>query len=482
MDAPAPGHVGRAHVRDLFLRLLGLVFLSAFLSLLAQITALVGDDGLLPARDFLARAGGVLDAPTIFRWIGTTDGTLRGLALLGVAVSGALVCNVAPRWCLVVLWAVYLSFVTIGQDFFAFQWDNLLLESAVVAVFLAPGGLRPRDAPAPHPVAVLLALWLLFRLHVESGLAKLLLGDPSWRNLTALASYYETAPLPTWVGWWVHQLPLGAHRATALVTYVVELAFPFGLLGPRRLRAVVFAGMVAMQLVILLTANYGFFNHLSAALCLFVLDDGHLGWVAARFGRSLAPRPPRPASRAASIVLAPVATGLIALSLVAFAPLVPALREESRALAPVHRMAGRWRSVNAYHLFAQMTYVRREAVIEGSDDGITWLPYELRWKPGDPRRAPAFVAPHQPRLDFQLWFLLLGGRDVPPYFLHLLERLETRPDAVAGFFARDPFAGRAPAHVRVAAYRYAFTDIATRRATGAWWTRQLEGYYTPRPR
>jgi hypothetical protein len=481
-SAPAVERAGRAHVRDLFLRLLGLIFLAAFLSLLVQITALVGDDGLLPARDFLARAGGLLDAPTIFRWVGTTDATLRGFALFGAAVSGVLACNVAPRCCLIVLWIVYLSFVTIGQDFFSFQWDNLLLETAVLAVLLAPGGLRPRAAPAPHPVAVALALWLLFRLHVESGLAKLLLGDPSWRDLTALASYYETAPLPTWVGWWAHQLPLPAHRATALLTYLVELVLPFGLLGPRRLRVAVFAGMLAMQLVILLTANYGFFNHLSSALCLFALDDGHLGWVAARFGRSLAPRPPRPASRAASIVLATAGAGLIALSLVAFLPLVPPLREVSHALAPVHRIAGRWRSVNAYHLFAQMTYVRREAVIEGSADGITWLPYELRWKPGDPQRAPAFVAPHQPRLDFQLWFLLLGGRGVPPYFLRLLEKLETRPDTVAAFFAHDPFGGRAPAHVRVAAYRYAFTDVATRRATGAWWTRTLEGHLTPRPR
>ena len=480
MVQPAPDAFGRAHVRDLFLRLLGLVFLAAFLSLLVQITALVGDDGLLPARGFLAQVG-VLEAPTIFRWIGTGDGVLHGAALLGVAVSIVLACNVAPRWSVLVLWGLYLSFVTIGQDFFAFQWDNLLLESALVAVFLAPGGLRPGAAPAPHPAAVLLALWLLFRLHVESGLAKLLLGDPSWRDLTALATYYETAPLPTWVGWWAHQLPLAAHRATALLTYAVELVLPFGLLGPRRLRLAVFAGMVGMQVVILLTANYGFFNHLSLALCLFALDDGHLDRVAARLGRPLATTPPRSASRGASVVLAVVASCLIALSLIAFMPLVPALQEESRALAPVRATVAPWRSVNAYHLFAQMTYVRREAVLEGSADGTTWLPYELRWKPGDPRRAPAFVAPHQPRLDFQLWFLLLGGRDVPAYFARLLDGLRTRPEAVADFFANDPFAGAAPARVRVAVYRYHFTDVGTRRATGAWWTRALEGYFTPRP-
>jgi hypothetical protein len=480
MTAPAHDRFAVARIRDLFLRLLGLVFLSAFLSLLVQITALVGDDGLAPARDFLAQAGGFFDAPTIFRWIGTNDGVLRGAALVGVAVSVALACNIAPRWCLLVLWALYLSFVTVGQEFFAFQWDNLLLESAVVAVLLAPAGLRPRAAPPPHPLAVMLVLWLLFRLHVVSGLAKLLLGDPSWRDLTALSTYYETAPLPTWVGWWAHQLPRGAKRATALFTYLVELVLPFALLGPRRLRVAVCVGMVGMQLAILATANYGFFNHLSAALCLFALDDGHVGWLAARLGRPLAPAPPRRPSRGASVALAAIAIGLVGLSLVAFAPLVPALREQSRTLAPVFRAASRWRSVNAYHLFAQMTYVRREAVIEGSADGTTWLEYELRWKPGDPRRAPRFVAPHQPRLDFQLWFLLLGGQPMPPYLVRLVDGVERHPGRVAGFFALDPFEGRPPARVRVAVYRYRFTDVATRRATGAWWTRQLEGYLTPR--
>jgi hypothetical protein len=276
----------RAHVRDLFLRLMGLVFLAAFLSLLVQVTALVGDDGLLPARDFLARAGGVLGAPTVFGWIGTGDRVLRGAAVAGAAVSVALACNLAPRWCLLFLWALYLSFVTIGQDFFAFQWDNLLLEAAVLGVLLAPAG----SGRGPRRRRIRcggLALWLLFRLHVESGLAKLLLGDPSWRDLTALATYYETAPLPTWVGWWAHQMPMAAHRATALFTYTVELVLPLWLLGRAALRVAAFAGMVGMQLAILLTANYGFFNYLSLAICLFALDDG----------TGLGDGPPRPPAR-----------------------------------------------------------------------------------------------------------------------------------------------------------------------------------------
>lgn len=476
MTEPAPVRPERAQVRDLFLRLLGLVFLAAFLSLLMQITALVGDQGLLPAHAFLSQVGGPADAPTLFRWIPPSDGALRALAIAGVVLSIALTGNFAPRWCLVALWALYLSFVTVGQEFFAFQWDNLLLETAIVAILLAPPGLRPRAAPPPHPLALFLVLWLLFRLHVESGLAKVLLADPTWHDLTAPASYYETAPLPTWVGWWAHQLPLAAHRASGLCMYLVELVLPFGLLGRRRVRVVAFIGMMGMQLVFLLTANYGFFNYLSAALCLFALDDGHLGWIAARLGRPLRPRQPRRPSLIATAVLAPVAVVLVTLSLLAFLPLVPPLRDASAAVAQVRRVVAPWRSVNAYHLFAQMTRVRHEAVIEGSADGVTWLPYEFRWKPGDPMRAPAFVAPHQPRLDFQLWFLLLGGRDVPRYFSELLTQRRTHPERAASFFAVDPFAGRAPQRLRVAVYRYRFTDAATRRQTGAWWTRVLEGY------
>jgi hypothetical protein len=467
----------RAVVRDLFLRLLGLVFLAAFLSLLVQITPLVGDDGLLPARAFLSQVDGFADAPTLFRWIEPSDGALRALAIAGALLSLALVGNLAPRWCLVALWALYLSFVTVGQEFFAFQWDNLLLESAVLAILLAPGGLRPRAAPAPHPLALFLVLWLLFRLHVESGLAKVLLGDPTWRDLTAPASYYETAPLPTWIGWWVHQLPLAAHRASGVAMYLVELVLPFGLLGPRRVRVVTFAGMVGMQLVFLLTANYGFFNYLSAALCLFALDDGHLGWIAARLRRPIRPRLPRLESRVATAVLAPLTVVLVALSLVTFLPLVPPLRDASAAAAPIRRMVSGWRSVNAYHLFAQMTRVRYEAVIEGSDDGASWLPYEFPWKPGDPMRAPAFVAPHQPRLDFQMWFLLLGGRGVPRWFSELLTELRTEPARAAAFFSVDPFADRPPGRLRVAVYRYTFTDVDTRRRTGAWWSRVLEGHF-----
>jgi hypothetical protein len=377
------------------------------------------------------------------------------------------------------LWGLYLSYVTIGQDFLSFQWDNLLLESAFFTLFVTPGGWRPKHASSPHPVGVFLMQWLVWRLHVESGAAKLLAGDPTWRDLTAMVSYYETAPLPTWVGWYAHQMPIWAHQSCALFTYVVELALPMAIWGPRRLRAAVFAGMIAMQVSVVLTANYGFFNYLTMALCLFVLDDSHVRSVARRFGRALEVAPLRVPHRGRTVALLVLAFLLVPLSAVPFLPFLRPPAGLTQRIGPVRRVLSTFRSVNAYHLFAQMTLIRREVVIEGSDDGTTWRSYAFRYKPGDLDRRPPFVAPHQPRVDFQLWFLLLGGKPGAPYFDALLTRLLHDPAGVAPLFIRDPFPETPPALVRVALYRYRFTDWATGRATGAWWQRELLGYSSP---
>jgi uncharacterized membrane protein YphA (DoxX/SURF4 family) len=477
-EAPVAGRV-----RDLFLRLLGLVFLAAFLSLLVQVDVLWGRDGLLPAAPWLERlaaggAGGWLATPTLFR-LSASDGALRAAAVAGALASLGLVLNLAPRAALLVAWLLYLSFVTIGRDFLSFQWDNLLLESAFFTLFVAPRGLRPGVAPAPHPAGVFLLRWLLFRLHVESGAAKLLGGDPSWRDLTALASYYETAPLPTWLGWYAHQMPLAAHRLCGLFSLAVELGAGLLVFGPRRLRPAAFVVMAAMQVSIVLTANYGFFNYLSLALCVFVLDDGHLAALAARLGLRLAPAPPRRADATRTALLAATAALLVAVSVVPFLPFLAPGAARAPALAPVRSVLAAWRSINAYHLFVHMTRVRNEPVIEGSADGTTWASYEFRYKPGDVDRAPPFVAPHQPRVDFLLWFLTLGGRTTAPYFETLLARLVEKPAAVAPLFARNPFPESGPAFVRVAYYRYRFTDAATRRRTGAWWHRDLLGHSRP---
>ena len=461
-SAPAMFRSPRGRVRDLVVRLVGLLVVAAFVSLRVQVDVLLGSDGLLPAARWLAATSSatLLDAPTLFRLTGASDSMLHFAADAGIAAGLAATLGLAPRLAFVVAWALYLSFVTVGQDFFSFQWDNLLLETLPIVAFLAPGGLRPRRAPSPHPVALLLGLGLLVRLHVESGVAKLLGGDPTWRHLTAMELYYETAPLPTWVGWWAHQLPMAAQRATTFVVLAVEIGIaPLVLLPWRRIRVPAAAALVAVQLVIVATANYAFFNWLTLVLCLLALDDDDIA-------RLVAPSAARGARPRTDVVAWVVGGAWLVVSVLPFA--------RPQALAPVTRAIAPFRSVNAYALFVHMTLVRDEIVIEGSYDGETWREYELRWKPGDPSRAPAFVAPHQPRVDFQCWFVPLSGR-IPPWLTTVLARVLSGDATVRTLFRVDPFDGRAPRMVRVALWRYHFTDRPTRRATGAWWTRELRG-------
>jgi hypothetical protein len=464
----------RAHVRDVFLRLLGVIFLVAFLSLLVQLQLLYGSTGLLPAHAYLARVRdgrGLFELPTIFL-LADSDAALHAAAVIGAVLAAGLIFNLAPRYCLLGAWVLYLSFATIGQDFMSFQWDNLLLEAGLFSLFVTPAGLRPRHPPPPHPLATFLMLWLVFRLHFESGAAKLLSGDPTWRDLTAMASYYETAPIPTWVAWYAHQWPAWVHRATSLLTLVIELGLAPLVWAAHRVRTVVFLVMVAIQLVIVLTANYGFFNYLSIVLCLWVLDDSHLVWLAGRCGWTLPATPHRQSTTVGTVVMALAAAVLLSLSVVPFLRFTP----WAGALPGLTRILDTYRSINAYHLFASMTLVRLEAVIEGSNDGEHWEAYELCYKPGEVTRPPRFVAPYQPRVDFQLWFLLLGRRGGALYFDNLLRRLLTEPRTVASLFCHDPFGGVPPRLLRVAVYEYRFTAAAARRRTGAWWQRELRGY------
>lgn len=424
----------RARVRDLVLRLLGVVHLIAFLSLWVQLDVLMGSRGLLPA--------------------GVPDAVLHAGAALGVVASLALIAGLAPRLVLAVLWGTYLAFTTAGSRFFEFQWDSLLLEATFVSWFAAPWGWRPRGAPGPGPAATLLLLGLVFKLHVESGLAKLVSGDPTWRDFTAMATYYETAPLPTPLSWWAHQLPLGVHQATSVLVLLVEVVAPVFVIAPRRLRGGLFCLLAALQVGTQLTGNYGFFNLLTLVLCVFVLDDSHLP------GGAAAERPPCQEGRFER-------GALVVWVLLSIGPFVNFCGFEP----PLLRYYEPLRTINAYHLFAGMTLVRREVVIEGSLDGTRWEVYEFHHKPGDPTRAPSFVAPHQPRVDFLLWFARLGRHDLR-YLEQLVARLLDEPDAVRGLFARMPFEGRAPRYVRVVTYQYGFTDRATRAESGAWWFRE----------
>ena len=465
----------------IFLRLLGVVFAIAFLSLGAQVIGLAGERGILPAADYLSAVrqqlgpGAFGFAPTLL-WLGAGDGALHLLCGAGVALSIALILGVAPGPCLLALWALYLSLATVCQDFLWFQWDGLLLEAGVIGALLAPWRWmsRPGADPPPRP-ALRLLRWLLFRLMFASAVVKLSSGDPSWRHLTALQYHYETQPLPTWIGWHAHQLPAWFQELSEGVMFVVEGLAPFLIVAPRRLRFVAAGAMVGLQTLILVTGNYAFFNLLALALCVALLDDGvwPSSWRARLASRPISPRTlPR-------WIVTPAVLALWLLSLV---PLARAFHSPADFLGPVrnvYRLVAPLRIANPYGLFQVMTTRRPEIEIEGSDDGVTWRAYAFRWKPGALERRPAFVAPHQPRLDWQMWFAALSDFHQEPWFLSFSQRLLEGSAPVVALLADNPFPRAPPRFLRATVYEYHFTDRATRRATGRWWRREPLGLYCP---
>jgi len=461
----------------LFLRLLGMVNLIAFLSFWVQLPGLVGPHGLMPAQPFLDAVHAQIGAarfwelPTLC-WLFGGGAFLHVLCAAGVLLSLALIAGIAPAVCLGLLWVAYLSLCGAGQVFLEYQWDALLLEVNLLAVFLAPWVWRAGRLRADPPrLARWLLWWLLIRLMLLSGAVKLLSGDPVWTNLTALYYHFQTQPLPTWVAWYAQQLPPGMLRAACALMFVIELGAPLLLLGPRRVRHLGAALLILLQALIALTGNYTFFNLLTAGLGLLCFDDA--------FWRSLLRRPvaggPSPAPVRARWCprrgLVPAAGVVLSLTLLAAVPTLRLRFLWNGWVAGVLETVGPLRSFNSYGLFAVMTKERPEIVIEGSDDGRTWRPYEFKAKPGDPHRRPRFVAPHQPRMDWQLWFAALDYPNIDPWVSTLcLRLLQGSPDVLA-LFASNPFPAKPPRQVRAVLYDYAFTTPAVRAATGRWWER-----------
>ncbi len=444
----------------LFLRVLGVIYFVAFFSLAVQIVGLVGHDGILPA-------------PT---W--ASDSVLRALCYGGAALAILLMIGIAPTAVLVALWVGYLTLSTVCGEFLSYQWDALLLEAGLIAVFLAPAVLRDRADRLIDPPRVARALmqWLLFRLMVGSGVVKLASGDPTWRSLTALSFHYETQPIPTPLAWYAHRLPLWFDRASTLAVFVIELAAPWSMLtSSRAWRLAGFVSLVGLQALIAFTGNYAFFNLLSAALCVFLLDDETIVSVVQAF---------RPAQAAAAlkgcttgaatlrryatwtfaVVTVPVSLAMFVASFgILFVP--PPVAALADLIAPL-------RSVNGYGLFAVMTTTRDEIMVEGSNDRVTWQTYEFQYKPGDRRRAPPWVAPHQPRLDWQMWFASLTSFENAPWFGNFCVRLLQGSPDVLKLLERNPFPDHPPRYLRAVVYRYHF-------GRDAWWTRERVGDYSP---
>ena len=488
-----------ASVGALASRLLALIALVAWASLGSQVRLLLGSRGLLPVGELMdaVRADGrvsLFDLPTLF-WHLHSDGVLVGGAVVGAALALVALCGWRPRLCFALSTALYLSYATVGRDFLSFQWDNLLLECGLLAAFL------PTDRPAP--LVHLLFRLVLFKLYFESGVAKWQSDLGDWQDGSAMTYYYETAPLPTWLAFTAHHLPVWWHHLESRATLVLELLVPFLIFGPRRGR--LFAAFVFsfFQICNAATANYGFFCYLAAALNVFLLDDVDVDRAGARAASYLPARigggvermlslrvRPAPASAEENRPTPPWRTatwiGRAAAALFVLVSLTDALYAFTEpgpllsVTAPLFELNRRFRLVNTYHLFASITRERIEPELQTLAQGqpepldsagdALWTAHDLWHKPGDPRRAPDFVAPHQPRVDFQLWFYGLAfRRREPTYVSTLVERMCEDPAAVQPLF-REPLPSH-PAAVRIVYWRYLFASRAERRATGAWWSR-----------
>ena len=459
-------------VSGVFLRGLGLIYAAAFASLAVQILGLVGSAGVLPIESYLDSirrhfgSDAYFVAPTLF-WLNASDGALVTAAWSGVVLASLVVFGIALRPALIGLFVLYLSLTHAGQEFMAFQWDGLLLEAGFLAIFLT-GGSR---------IVVWLYRWLVFRYLFMAGMAKLMSGDETWRGLTALDYHFWTQPLPTPLAWYAAQLPHGVLAALTALTLVIEVGLTFLVFAPRRLRAGAAWCIVVFEALVALTGNYNFFNLLTMLLCVFLFDDAALRAVvpASLLARVTArvPHPGRMATGLAiAVALVVVPAGLNWVSRLCLPQIMPPAATLADAISPLM-------IVNYYGLFANMTTERPEIVVEGSDDGRQWREYEFRYKPGALSRRPPWNIPHQPRLDWQMWFAALGGARNEPWFASLVYRLLSNNGPVVDLLAANPFADRPPRYVRALLYDYRFSDPATRAATGQWWVRKPLGLYFP---
>ena len=425
-----------------------------------------------------------LSAPTLL-WCAAGAAGLNLICYGGMIAGLLLLLNAWPRAALVFCWIFDLSFVSAARNFSGFQSDGLMLETVLLAVFLAPRGLRPGlGERTPSSVVVrLLFWWLCFRLIFEPGIAKSMGGDEAWKTFSALQDYYVNCPFPTWLGWYAQHLPDWVHSGMTGATLYVEVVGPFLFFLGRKGRILLCLLWGGMNLGILLTGNYTFLNYNSIALAMLLLDD--------RAIRKILPFLPErktgvsPAAAAwwrkvtASVVLLPFFyIGLYIFLAVMRVPVnsLPAFTRQPLVLL------GNFRSANRYALFGSMTHHRHHIEYEGSNDGgLSWKTYRFKWQAQDTGVAPRFMAPHLPRFDWNLWFAQLGvyGNERHRFVLLAGARLIEGEADVTALFAHNPFPESPPQIIRFKLYRYSFTILSEKKETGQWWRREDIGYWAP---
>jgi Lipase maturation factor len=453
--------------RLVFQRLLAVVYVVAFVAAARQFRPLLGEHGMLPIRRYVERVP-FRRAPSLFQ-LRSSDRTFATSCWVGAALGLVSAIGLTERLPLaasmvvwLVLWALYLSVVNVGQRWYGFGWETLLLETGFLAVFAG------NRATAPPVLVLVLLRWLLFRVEFGAGLIKLR-GDPCWRDLTCLRYHHETQPLPNPLSWWFHHLPMPVHRIEVAANHVAQLVVPFALLAPQPVAGAAAAVMIITQGWLMLSGNFSWLNLITITIAVSALGDGFLD-------------PLVPVAAPASLTDAPAwhhALVIAVTAVVAVRSWRPARNLLSRrqlmnsSFDPLHL-------VNTYGAFGSITRERREIVFEATLDEVPgpdadWRPYECKAKPGDPMRRPPQVAPYHLRLDWLMWFAAISPSYADEWMRPLLRRLlDADPDTLR-LFRSAPFGSERPAFVRATLYRYRFTDRRERRATGAWWTRTRIG-------
>jgi Lipase maturation factor len=467
--------------RFVFLRALGALYLIAFLVLALQLRPLLGSDGLLPIRDFLARVAaaepGLLarlrDVPSLF-WLGSSDRVLLAGAWLGVALSAAAAAGVTNAGLWLALWVLYSSYVAVGQVFYGYGWETMMLEAGMLAVFLCPlRSWRPLPKDDPPPAEILwLVRWLLFRVMFGAGLIKLR-GDPCWRNLTCLDYHFETQPIPNPLSRTFAHLPHWILHGGVLVNHLIELVVPWLLLLPGPWRVAGGLATAAFQGVLILSGNLAWLNYLTIAFCAACLDDAVWARVLPRALAARVPAAPaaapRPARRRAVLAYGAL---VAVLSVRPVLNMLSPRQEMNASFDPLHL-------VNAYGAFGTVGRKRLTVVLQGTEDpdpaSARWTDYEYRCQPTAPGRRPCWLAPYHLRLDWQVWFLPFSDAADEPWFEALVVKLLEADPVTLSLFAKAPFGGRRPRWVRAVLYRYRFTA----RGRPGWWTRRALGLYLP---
>jgi hypothetical protein len=467
--------------RQVLQRGIAALYIVAFASTLNQFRPLLGEHGLLPATELLewarssSRARRLL-RPTVFRWLRYTDRRLVALCVIGIGIAATLVCGIpqlGPPWvpmiAFLLLWLAYMSITSIGQTFYSFGWEMLLLEAGFLAAFLGS------DSQPPSTVIIVLFWWLLFRLEFGAGMIKIR-GGREWRDLTALTYHHETQPMPGPLSRQAHLLPRWFHKGEVLGNHFAQLVVPWFLFAPilglwipgpvpGLIGAIAAAVVIATQLWLIATGNFAWLNWATVVLAFsavgvrggapqqnapddppWLIDGTPLPWV---------------------IVIAAVGVLYVALSW-------PALRNLFVRRQVMNGSFNRLQLANAYGAFGTVTKERIEIVVEGTTDedpdAATWREYGFKGKPGDVRRIPRQFAPYHLRLDWLMWFLPLG-HSLEDWFTVFLIRLLEADGPTRALLRQDPFDGGRPRWVRAVAYRYRFTTRLEFRSDRARWVR-----------